>query len=243
MIKIGQERQKLVEKIHELNENGMVKIRQQIALRKFKKEQYQVLVDKIMNLVPTTIEEYKPMIEPNDYKEILRRFSMLTPQFVATCVRIIYGIIQSLKLQTSDSDKMTEITNFMTRRVILIPTIEPITCIVVQQRLCEMILDFITENKNEQLQRMLNEIKIQENENGILSKDNDSSSSDEDNIHVCFAEPTEIDEESKRSEEFSEENFEQKRARLSSKIDKTVCSTFHFVVNYSLLITLNYSFC
>ncbi|XP_055301245.1 uncharacterized protein LOC129567898 [Sitodiplosis mosellana] len=215
------ERQKMMQKIHELNEIGMVKFRQQISLCKFKQEQCQVLVDKIMKKIPAKIKKFKPMIKPKDLEEVSRRFSMLTPEFVSNCVEKVYGILQNMELPTSTSDVMSEVTSLMIKHVALIPTVNPINCQLVRQRLAEIITRFVIDIKDKHVQRMVNELKREkrgENKCGILYKGNDlsssSSSSDGGKFHVCFAETTEIEEKSETDE------FKQKKSIYSSKFDK-----------------------
>lgn len=170
----------MVQKIHELNEIGMLKIRNQISFRKFRLEQTQEFVDRIMEIIPVKVEQYKRMIEPsNDFDEISRRFAVLTPQFVRQTVEKVDATYSLLELSVSASVIMTEISSSMMRHAILIPTIERVNCVSVQQRLAGMVVLYITEKIDKLLQRVLNEFKIQQggDGSGILLRDKHSSSS------------------------------------------------------------------
>lgn len=215
-----------MERTHELNQNGMIKIRQQIALRKFKQEECNVIVDKIMKLIPRKIEKFKAKIKPENLEEVLRRFSMLTPKFVKSCADTVYGIYRRLEIPSSASIAIFETINCMIRKVSMIPTLDEIKCVVIQQRLAEIFTRFVNEIKDEHVERMVKELKNKKRDCGKLGipcKGNDSSSSSSSEggkVRVCFVEPTEIVEKTESDE------FKKKKAALAKKIDKMVRITF-----------------
>lgn len=223
LLRNPQKRQNMMERTHELNQNGMIKIRQQIALHKFKQEECKVIVDKIMKMIPGKIEKFKPKIEPENLEEVLRRFSMLTPKFVKSCADTVYGIYRRLEIPSSASIAIFETINCMIRKVSMIPTVGEIKCVLVQQRVAEIITRFVNEIKDEHVKHMVNELK---NENrdcsklGILCKDKDSSSSSSSlegaKVRVCFVEPTEIVEKNESDES------KKKKTALAKKMDKMV---------------------
>lgn len=216
----------MMERTHELNQNGMIKIRQQIALCKFNREEYKVIVDKIMKMIPRKIEKFKAKIKPENMEEVLRRFSMLTPKFVGSCAEKVYGLYRSLQIPSSACIAIYETISYMIRKVSIEPTLGEIKCVIIQQRVAEIITRLANEIKDKHVKRMLKEFENEKRDCrklGILCKDSDSSSSSSSEgakVGVCFVEPEEIVEKNESDE------FKKKKAELAREIDKMVRHAF-----------------
>lgn len=218
----------MLQRIHEQNEAGLVKIRQQIALRKFNREEKSYIVDQIVKNISALMKKYKPNIKSENYEDILRRLSMLNRQLVSSSANLHYGILEDLRISMSASESVTIILDIMSRQASLIPTVDPITCIVVRQRVAQIISQFITDFINEFVQCKLNEFMSKhqaKHGDGILIWENDSlpsspSSSSDGNGRVCF------DETAKVIEKPEKEEFKKKRAMYSSRVDKIVRNHF-----------------
>lgn len=167
---------------------SMLKIRQQIALNKFKLEMKTALIEKIMKVLPIIIEKYKLKLNSKYSEELSRRISVLnTRKFVIHCVEIGYETFHQLGFSASSAEVLTQVKKIMIRDIAIIPDFEPMKCVLVRQRLTKFALQLLTDIKNEQLKSIRNErarIKC------ICDDVIPSFQDDSDSEHVKFAEST-----------------------------------------------------
>lgn len=214
-----------MQKIRNMDEIGMIKIRQQIALRTVKREQCGMLIDKILNMLPVKIGKYyKPDLSSNNHEEISRRISLLnTPKFVVRCVTTANATLQILEFPVSSSEMLFQIAGLMMTDAIIVPGIAPMACVLVTQRLTEIVFKLITGIRDEHIKRIRNEReRCKTNKKvGILSFCYNNSQSLEyyDKCgRVMFSEAMEI------SEKTTKDEFKVRRSslQLSRTKDKMV---------------------
>lgn len=240
----------MLERLQEKNQTGMLKIRRAIAIRKFKQEESDLIIEKIVNRIPKDFSKFIPSLYSIHNDEILRRFSLLTREFVTTCVHRARDLFHLLNFMTSNFQIIDYAIKVMQLRLIVIPEFGPINCVLVRQRIAEIISRVMNELRTEHLTRIRNErmsfmykrrskfsyrkstrfVLINEPDGDTEIKDNQSS-------RVDFQLPTNSHEEvSKMAFERKREMLKRGKARFVRKIImyviksylKCVSKYFHF---------------
>lgn len=214
----------MLERIQQKHEKSMLRIRQAIAMRKFKQEESDLIIEKIMNRMPKDFSKFISSIHNKHNDEILRRFSVLTREFVTTCVHRALEFIQLLGLVTSDFQLIHHAIEVMKLHLILIPEFSPIVCTLVRQRITETIFKVVNDLKTEHLNQIRNKQMC------IISKSrgidpNSLKSTQVVLINIPDDDSEDIQLPTNTYENFTKNAFERKREMFEKENDKFVsCS-------------------
>lgn len=202
----------------------MVKIRHQITLKKFKKEESAEITKKIMKTLPAIIEKYKTKLNSKNSEEIARRISVLNNEFISYCVRLVNEMFLKMNFTVSAAETLTHIRKLMIRNLTIVPDFEPINCVLVRQRIVEYISKMMIDIKNEQLKSIRNKRKRIK----TLAASKIHSTVDENvrRVHVAFAVPEDIFELQTTIKFAIEEPVKKKSFKEKLKIDKIVRKFF-----------------
>lgn len=154
-----QKRQIRIQETKEHNENELIQVRLKLAISKSRKELCGKIIDRIMKKLPTFLQKYQPSSDSKTYEEILRRFAMLTQQFVTECVEMSYKICQNLDCSASAAKIVEQTMREMATSVLIIPDSCEITCELVRARMGESIAKAITEIVDERIKWVRNKRK------------------------------------------------------------------------------------
>lgn len=145
----------------------IIKLRRDIL----RKERNKEIVEKVTKKVQIMSEKYLKLVNPKDFEEVSRRFSMLTESFITERLMKIDSVLQKLKLTISAATLVEKLFSVMRLMVVVIPEIGPSKCVSVRERVAEFIAKTITHIKNERLENIRENWirKNQEAANSILS--------------------------------------------------------------------------
>lgn len=225
----SKQRMRFTEQVQESHESELVKKRQLFALRKFGKEQREVIASNMMKKIPIFVKKYSHTVESGDFDEISRRFSMLTHSFVAQCIEEADGEFHYLEFLASAAEVVAQTIRIMTFRVILLPEIPPIQCALVRTRLSESITRTITMIKDERLRNEQQNHHEHIESTGILGGADKENETDGKSVHVGFADSADVADEIGASDSAHESRVkefkEKKKFYQSNAKTKFVCKS------------------
>ncbi|XP_055301243.1 uncharacterized protein LOC129567896 [Sitodiplosis mosellana] len=181
-----EKRIKRIEQIREKDEIKKIKLRREFA----RKERSKVIIEKVRKQAQKLSESYLKLVDQKDFKEIFRRFSMLTEPFIAECLKKVNSVLQDLKIVVSGATLVEKLLSIMTQLVVMRPEIGQSRCVLIRQRVAGFIVHTITQIKNDRLKHIKNNwIKKQRNafHEGDTSDEKDSTSkhvSMDDSAHI-----------------------------------------------------------
>lgn len=136
-----EDRKKYFEQMQEHHENTMVKVRKEIV----KKEHVLDIIDKILRNTKILSAKYIKSVDSADLEEISRRFSVFSRSFVTDRVNIMNEIFRKLQIPISSAILVAKTVRVMETQAIIIPEIGISKCIIVRERIADLI--FKTINK------------------------------------------------------------------------------------------------
>lgn len=139
-----------MEKIREYDESKIIKIRKEIA----KKERNADMVDKIVKHIELLQAKYMKSVEPKDLDEVLRRVSMLQRSFIADCVENLSITLKNLKISLSSGILAARTIKIMELRIIVLPDIGTTNCVVVRERIADLISQTVEQIIAERVQNL-----------------------------------------------------------------------------------------
>lgn len=125
--------------MQEYHENTMVKVRKEIV----KKEQVLDIVDKIMRNLKILSAKYMKSVDLVDFEEISRRFSVFSRTFVNGRLNIINEIFRKLQIPVSSAILVAKTIRVMETQAIVIPGIGLSKCVIVRERIADLIFQTI----------------------------------------------------------------------------------------------------
>lgn len=117
----------------------MVKVRKEIG----KKEQVLDIVDKIMRNIRILSAKYTKSVDSADFEEFSRRFSVFSRSFVNDRLNIINKIFQQLQIPVSSAILVAKTIRAMETQAIVIPGIGLSKCVIVRERIADLIFQTI----------------------------------------------------------------------------------------------------
>lgn len=212
------------EEVRKLNEAGMIKIRQQISVHKLGKAQCDKLVDIMMKKMPKLKREFEASIEAENIDEFQRRLTVLTRPFISKYINFVQTFFQLLECPSSSDVLLSHVMTALAVRITIRPDIDAANCVLVQQRIAELIAYKITDIKNVHKKRIITEAKLR---TGILCIDEIKKppESDKENLETMDQKPNVrfFAEADSSDDDQQEKEFRRKRAQfVARKIDKTV---------------------
>lgn len=125
--------------MQEHHENTMVKVRKEIV----KKEQVLDIVDKIMRNLKILSAKYMKSVDLADFEEISRRFSVFSRTFVNGRLNIINEIFRKLQIPVSSAILVAKTIRIMETQAIVIPELGLSKCVIVRERIADLIFQTI----------------------------------------------------------------------------------------------------
>lgn len=136
-------------------EHKLIQIRRQMALRQFKLERCETIIDAIMKNLPKFKRKYKTNNSMNRHEasrdETLRRISMLTREFITKYVNRSYKLYRCLGFSISDANIVEETLAELMKRISIVPGFGSIVCPFVHERIASSVAQIINKIKNEHL--------------------------------------------------------------------------------------------
>lgn len=148
-----QKHKKRIERFCEFDANKKVTIRKEMAIQKSNEK----IVGIIAKKMKVMSKKYLKLAEPSQFEEISRRFALLTKPFIVESLEKIDQIFQLLKMTVSYATIVYKTLSHMKQVVILLPDIGPPKCILVRERIAELIARAIARTKNRSLKRIKND--------------------------------------------------------------------------------------
>lgn len=161
-------------KLQDIEEIGMLKIRQQLVVRQFGKLLCETLVVKFMKAIKSISPTYKPAADAKGFDEISRRFAMLTLPFVSNCVYRTDLIFDVLNIPRSSAILVQKIGDMIMMRVIVIPKVNSIDCQIVFKRVAKIVYEIIMDIKRSHLRRIQEIQQIIEKDDQPAQPSNDA---------------------------------------------------------------------
>lgn len=125
--------------MQEHHENTMVKVRKEIG----KKEQVLDILDKIMRNIKILSAKYMKSEDSADFEEISRRFSVFSRSFVNDHLNLINKIFRKLQIPVSSAVLVAKTIRVMETQAIVIPGIGLSKCVIVRERIADLIVQTI----------------------------------------------------------------------------------------------------
>lgn len=195
--------------MQEYHENTMVKVRKEIV----KKEQVLDIVDKIMRNLKILSAKYMKSVDLVDFEEISRRFSVFSRTFVNDRLNIINEIFRKLQIPVSSAILVAKTIRVMETQAIVIPGIGLSKCVIVRERIADLIFQTI----NKIIAERLIFLKATEISNKFEDKvvEIERESVDSKKRHVSVGETANIIGESSCDEESSDIILNRKSSSIS----------------------------
>lgn len=195
--------------MQEYHENTMVKVRKEIV----KKEQVLDIVDKIMRNLKILSAKYMKSVDLVDFEEISRRFSVFSRTFVNGRLNIINEIFRKLQIPVSSAILVAKTIRVMETQAIVIPGIGLSKCVIVRERIADLIFQTI----NKIIAERLIFLKATEISNKFEDKvvEIERESVDSKKRHVSVGETANIIGESSCDEESSDIILNRKSSSIS----------------------------
>lgn len=119
-----------------------------------KNEQLREIAEKVTQKIQELSKTYLKLVEPKDFDEISRRFSMLTNLYIVTYLEKIDLVLRKLKISSSAAQLLERLLSLSARMVIIKPEIGLTRCVLVRERIAGFISRTITQIKNERLKQI-----------------------------------------------------------------------------------------
>lgn len=195
--------------MQEHHENTMVKVRKEIV----KKEQVLDIVDKIMRNLKILSAKYMKSVDLADFEEISRRFSVFSRTFVNGRLNIINEIFRKLQIPVSSAILVAKTIRIMETQAIVIPELGLSKCVIVRERIADLIFQTI----NKIIAERLIFLKATEISNKFEEKvvEIEGESVDSKKRHVSVGETANIIGESSCDEESSDIILNRKSSSIS----------------------------
>lgn len=97
------------------------------------------LVDEIVKYMEKSSVKYMKKVDPDNFEEVSRRFSMLTRPLVVDCIRREHELFQILKMHIPPTLFAARAIRMMQLRVLTVPRIGNSKCEFIRQKIAEII--------------------------------------------------------------------------------------------------------
>lgn len=134
------------ERHQEINESKRIKSQKSIL----KKEQNEDIVEKIIKNIELLWDGYKETVEPANFEEVSRRFSMLTRPFVTDCLGEEIELLQNLKIPAPPALLAARTIKMMKLRVLIIPQFKNSICAFIREKIADAILQTLKDLSNKE---------------------------------------------------------------------------------------------
>lgn len=109
------------------------------------------MADKVTQKIQELSKTYLNLADPKDLKEISRRFSMLTRQYIGIYLERLDCVLQLLNMSSSAAQLLERLLSLTVRIVIVRPDIGMPKCDLVRKRIAGFISRILTQIKNNRL--------------------------------------------------------------------------------------------
>lgn len=124
-VKGMQKRQRRFDRFRDLDESRRITLRREMAI----KRSNDMLVEMIVKKFEPFSKKYLKSVDPLNLEEVSRRFALLSPQLVASCLEKISQVYLNLKMTLSSVDLVRYTLALMQQKVIILPDIGPTKCV------------------------------------------------------------------------------------------------------------------
>lgn len=138
------------------------------------------IVEKILKNIAKFKAKYISKVDPLDLDEVQRRLSMFTQPFVTDCVDRVSQTLQYLKIDVSAALLASKTLKVMELRSIILPEIGASKCVLVRERITQIISNTIFQILVDRLKSIKNRInkvndEARESRNEVTSEEENKS--------------------------------------------------------------------
>lgn len=138
------------------------------------------IVEKIVTQIQKQWKNYKKSIDMNDFDEVSRRIAMLNRPFILECLENVNGVFTNLKIAVSSATLISKLMGLLEHLVCLMPEVGATTCVLVRDRVADIVSHTIVYIKNQRLKsirgewlrRSQNEIEVSSLKSGVKKNKN-----------------------------------------------------------------------